>query len=238
VVHNTDLDFQHRFRLIPHQEIVWGLGYRFTTDDIDGSFSMSFRPQSRNVHLFSGFVHDEISLVRERLRLILGSKLEHNSYTGLEWQPNVRFWWSPVSRHGLWGSVSRTVRTPSRGENDIRASAWVLPPDSLFVGSPVALVTLSGNRDFVSETALAFELGYRTRLRDRLSLDLAAFHSRYDHLFSNELDLHSFEISSPPPHLVVPIRIDNKARGEIYGVELAGDWQVWKTWRFRAAYTY
>ena len=238
VVHNTDIDFQHRFRPIQRQEIVWGLGYRFTTDDLDGSFSMSFDPPSRHVHLFSGFVQDDISLARERLRLTLGSKFEHNSYTGLEWQPNVRFWWSPVSRNAFWGAVSRAVRTPSRGENAVRASAWVLPPDSLFAGAPLTLVRFMGDRDVVSETVLAFDLGYRTRLRDGFSLDLAAFYNRYGSLFTNELDLQSFEILSPPSHLVVPIRIDNKAKGKTYGVELAADWQVRDTWRLRTAYTY
>ena len=238
VIHNTDIDFQHRVGLGWGQEIVWGLGYRFTADDSDGSFTMSLHPDSRHVHLFSGFVHDDISLISDRLRLTLGSKLEHNSYTGFELQPNIRFWWSPSRRHALWGAVSRAVRTPSRADHDIRGIPQALPPDSLFPGSPLALVTFLGDEDFVSETVLAFDLGYRSHLKDWFSVDVAGFCNLYDDLRTQELDLQSMEGVSSPPHVVIPLRVDNKATGKTYGIELGADWQVWDTWRLRTAYGY
>ena len=37
---------------------------------------------SRALDLYSAFVQDDIQLVRNRLRLTLGTKLEHNAYTG------------------------------------------------------------------------------------------------------------------------------------------------------------
>ena len=42
-----DFDFQHRFALTPRQEIIWGVGYRFTTDKIGNSLPISFEPDSR-----------------------------------------------------------------------------------------------------------------------------------------------------------------------------------------------
>ena len=241
VIHNLDLDFQHRFRPGPRQEIVWGWGYRFTTDHFDPTFTMALHPESRKVHLLSGFVQDDITLVPERLRLIAGTKFEHNSYTGIEAQPNVRFWWSPAPRQALWGAVSRAVRTPSRGDNDIRAMAQAIPPDSLFPGvpSPVALVALVGNRDFTSENLLAFDLGYRAHFNERLTLDLAGFYNLYDDLRTNELEIDSrvLEGDPLPPHLLIPMRVDNKATGKTWGFELAANGQ-WHPWRLRAGYSF
>ena len=70
-----DLDFQHRFALTPRQEVVWGLGYRFTTDTIGNSFTISLEPPGRGLNLFSGFIQDDITLVPERWHWIIGSKL-------------------------------------------------------------------------------------------------------------------------------------------------------------------
>jgi iron complex outermembrane receptor protein len=107
VIHNTDLDFQHRFRWTARQELTWGLGYRFTTDELDGISNISFIPSSRDTYLFSAFVHDEIAIIQQHLHLMLGAKLERNSYTDFETQPNARLWWSPTPRHLLWGAISR-----------------------------------------------------------------------------------------------------------------------------------
>ena len=235
-IHSTDIDFQHRFTLGRQHEIVWGMGYRYTTDDFDGSFTTALIPESRSTHLFSGFVHHDISLAPDRLRLALGSKFEHNSYTGFEVQPNARIWWSPARRQALWGAVSRAVRTPSRGDSDFFGIARALPPGTLFAGSPVTLVRVLGNPNFGSETVLAFEWGYRAGLNDRLSLDVTAFHNRYSNLRTNEPDLSSIEVSTDPPHFIVPMEVDNKATGRSNGVELTADWKPLGSWRLSAAY--
>ena len=63
-----DLDFQHRFKFGERQDIMWGLGYRLTHDNIRNSFDFSFNPDNRDMSLYSGFVHDEITL-RELLKI-------------------------------------------------------------------------------------------------------------------------------------------------------------------------
>ncbi len=46
-VRNTsDFDFQHRFRLGDRQEFIWGLGYRYITDDIHGFRSLTYDDDS------------------------------------------------------------------------------------------------------------------------------------------------------------------------------------------------
>ena len=121
VVENADLDFQHRSHPIERHDLVWGLGYRRTSDDFKTVFPISLTPRSRSVQLFNGFLQDQVTLVPQKLRLAVGSKLEHNDYSGFEVQPSIRLWWSPRGHHVFWASLSRALRTPSRADNDIHA---------------------------------------------------------------------------------------------------------------------
>ena len=233
-----DVDVQHRFGPTRKQEIVWGLGGRFIRDYFKPLFTLSFDPPSRNTHILSAFVQNDIALDDKRLHLIVGTKLEHNTYTGFEIQPNARLVWIPTRQHALWGAISRAVRTPSRSENDQRARVQVLPPGQLTPESPLALVAVWGNRDFVSEDLLAFDLGYRTYLGNELTLDLATFYNIYDDLRTNEPSVPLFEETPPPAHMLVPIVAQNRLHGVTYGAEAAVNWQLFERWHLHAAYTY
>ena len=47
------------------------------------------------MQVFSALLQDEFTLVKDRLRLTLGTKVEHNDYTGFEMQPSARLLWTP-----------------------------------------------------------------------------------------------------------------------------------------------
>jgi iron complex outermembrane recepter protein len=236
-IHNADIDFQHHGRIAPHLEVIWGLGYRLTWDDFTETFSISIEPSSRSAHLLSGFFHAGLPLIPEHLRLSMGAKLERNSYTGVELQPNLRAWWSPAPSHAFWVALSRAARIPSRSERGFRGITDALPPDALFPGSPVAMVTLLGNPHFDSEKLAGIECGFRTRVHD-LALDLTAFHNRYDDLRTNELGLPILAEDPSPRHLVIPVQVDNKGSGWTQGWEGMADWQRWQRWRLHAAYSF
>ena len=55
------------------------------------------------------FIQDEISLVKDRLALITGIKLDQNPYTGLEYQPTARLLYTPDNKQTLWGAISLAV---------------------------------------------------------------------------------------------------------------------------------
>jgi outer membrane receptor protein involved in Fe transport len=99
VLNTFDLDFQHRRALGSRHDLLWGCGYRLGRDELQNSFSLSFDPRHRQDHLLSAFLEDDIELLEDRLRLTLGSKFEHNSFTGYEVQPNLRLIWTPHLRH-------------------------------------------------------------------------------------------------------------------------------------------
>ncbi len=221
-----DVDAQHHFELNAWNDIVWGLGYRFTTDAIENSYASSFNPTHRSSSLFNIFAQDEIMLVENQLRLTLGARLEHNEFTGFECQPSGRLAWTPTDESTVWTSISRAVRTPSRAEEDIRINR---PADT--VGNVLSVL---GNHDSESETLIAYELGYRSMLAPRLSCDVVAFYHDYN-------ELRSLEPGAPPADPPVPVATfytANKLKGEAWGVELASDWQMLDCWRWRGGYTY
>jgi iron complex outermembrane receptor protein len=226
-----DIDFQHRFALGERHEVVWGLGYRYSHDDLTRTFIASADPESRDTHLVSAFVQDDIALIPDRWRLTLDSKFEHNDFTGVEVQPNVRLLWTPDERQAVWAALSRAVRTPSRAEDDYRVN---------FIGPsiPGILATMQGNRDFDAETLLAYELGYRVQPADRLTLDIAAFYNVYDDLRTFEPGRPVVELVPLPPHLLIPSLAKNRGSGNAWGVELAADGRLCDGWRLQLAYTY
>jgi len=81
-----------------------GVGYAITKGDTESVPTIVFSPRNRADNLYSAFIQDEIVLVEDRLRLTVGSKFEHNDYSGFEFQPSARVLWTPAERHYLWAS--------------------------------------------------------------------------------------------------------------------------------------
>jgi iron complex outermembrane receptor protein len=239
-----DLEWQSDIRLFEHNQLTWGLGYRWTRDDIRNEFTTSFDPDDRDNSLFSGFIQNDLALLGDRLHLTVGTKIEHNHYTGWEFQPSGRALWKPAERHAIWAAVSRAVRTPSRAENDVILNTAVLPPGVAPPGFPAppnpvvpTVIQLLGDSGYDSEQLLAYELGYRTQLHDTLSLDVATYYNDYTDLRTITLD-PSVPVEPLLDRTNVRFLATNKMRGETYGVEIAADWLPRPYWRVRAGYSY
>lgn len=211
-----DFDGQHRFQLDRHQEVIWGAGVRLMNDDAEADTIFAFVPPQKTLQLYSAFVQDEIKMAGDEVRLSLGTKLEHNSYTGLELQPSVRLAWIPTARHTLWAAVSRAVRTPSRIDRDF--VAFVEPFGPVLEGG-----------DFHSEKVIAYELGWRAQPDARLSLSVSTFYNDYD-------DLRTVEPGPPPTGF--PFTLGNQLEGNSYGAELTTLYQVTDRWRLHGGYTF
>lgn len=216
-VDTWDVDFQHQLPLAERHRLVWGLGYRFFTSDVENSREVAWVPEDRDQGLLSAFAQDEVSLWGDHLRLTFGSKFEVNDSTGLEVQPSVRMAWTPTDRRTLWAAISRAVRTPTRIDEDVR---FLLPDGS---------VLLAGNRDFDSEKLLSYELGYRILLRPQLLLDVSTFYNVYDDLRSSE---------RPANGAPFPITLGNELDAETWGAEVRANYEAAPWWRIHAAYAW
>jgi iron complex outermembrane receptor protein len=203
-----DLDFLEHLPLGSEQALTWGFSARTMNDINHGKGLFALNPPDSRDNLGSGFVQDEISLPHA-LRLTLGTKLEHNDFSGFEVQPSVRAAWDAGAAQTLWGAVSRAVRVPTRLERDV--DIYVSNP----AGNPVAL--LLGNRNFRAEEVLAFELGYRWRPLAALALDLAAFRNRYTGLASFELGTPFLDAATG--QLILPLVNENLIDGHSTGLE-------------------
>ena len=235
-----DLDFQHRFPLGALQDIVWGLGYRYGHTELGASTTLSFTDSRTDNQLYSAFLHDEFVLVPNRLFLILGSRFEHNDYSGFEIQPNGRFIWKPSPQNSLWGAVSRAVRTPTSGEQDIRYRYRTIPANTALNSSPLPLrLEIVGNPHFKSEKLLAYEVGYRTELPYHMTTDIALFYNDYRNLRVISPGVPYTEpVGGTPFNAVMPFILTNDMHGYSYGAELAVDWLPLSWWRLQAAYSF
>ena len=196
--HTADTEVQFRFSAGGGHDIVSGAGLIVSHDRTEGTPAFFFEPSSRTFTLVNLFAQDDITLVPGRLWAIVGSKFEHNTYTGFEVQPTARLRWRPATSHTVWGGVSRAVRMPTRFDTDLRFTA----------NTPI--VVLRGDQAFASETMIGAEVGYRAFLAPRLALSVASFANRYDDLRSQE----------PTPPLGVPIVLGNRHEARTSGVEL------------------
>lgn len=227
-----DLDVQYNFAPITAHEIIIGAAYRYLTDDKQGDENTTFTPAQRHSNLYSILAQDKITLAPETWFLTLGAKVEHNPFSGFEFQPNVRLQWHPNQNQTLWTSVSRAVRTPTPIEEDITSTL------ATAAGVRAAFVP---NDHFKSEKLTAYELGYRHQLSAAVSVDIAAFYNDYDYLSTTEADADNVTLVNngiDPPHLFIPFRFTNNMQGTTEGVETAIDWIINPDLKIAINYSY
>jgi iron complex outermembrane recepter protein len=229
-----DVDFLDHLTLPGQQNFLWGLGARVSPSNVIQLVpTIDFLPQHRTDLIYSGFVQDEIAFFNHRFSLTVGTKLEHNNYTGFEVQPSGRLLWNWTPRESLWASVTRAVRTPSRLDTDVELTDYA----GTSSGLPVYL-RVNGNPHFQSEELVAYETGYRRLVTPHCYVDVALFYNDYNDLYSFQVGAPFLETSPSPVHAILPILTSNGIKGTTKGFELSPDWKPVNGWELRASYSY
>ncbi len=206
-VQTFDIDAQYTLSPWDGHAIVVGAGYRDMQDEfIPGPGTSFLDPARRDLYRANVFVQDQVRL-SEALELTLGLKLESNSYSGLEFMPDARIAWQVSDTALLWAAASRAVRTPSRVDSDLYS------------------VGFAGGPDFDSENLTAYEIGYRGRPLDKLTLSVSAFYNVYT-------DLRTVEASSTLA--TFPLVVRNGMEGDTWGIEAWGTADLADWWRLSA----
>jgi iron complex outermembrane receptor protein len=221
-----DVDFQHHRAIGSRNDVVWGLGYRTINDTLTDGYNTRWAPQQRTDNLYSGFVQDEIRLFKS-VWLTVGSKLEHNDYSGVEYEPSARLVWTPSDRQAVWISASQAIRQPSRKDVQVDFDYSTLPLE----GGGFGVLKVVGNPNSKAEQLRDYQVGYRAQAGRRLSFDAAAFRSYYHHLQTTAPGAPFFALSPGPPHLVLPLPFGNQAHARTYGAEIFANWDVTNRWR-------
>ena len=228
-----DVDFLDHSTLPGQQNFLWGLGARVSPSNLVQLVpSIDFLPHHQTDEIYSGFAQDEIPFFSRRLSLTLGSKLEHNNYTGFEVQPSGRLLWTPTPRQSFWSSFTRAVRTPSRLDEDVQLTDFATT-----VPLPIYL-RVDGSPQFHSEKLQGYEAGYRALAISSLYLDVALFYNNYNDIYSFQVGAPFLEATPTPVHAIIPLLTSNGIEGNTKGFEVAPDWKPVSWWELRPSYSH
>lgn len=239
----ADIDFQYQYKAGANHNIIWGLGYRYISDDINTDPIITSRTNlETSTGLWSAFMRDEIMVVDDSIWLTLAARVEDNSYTGVEVQPNLRLLYKVDDVNTLWTSVAYSVRTPSRAENNLSINAVNIPPNVSVTPSmppaPVMVkVVVVGNDEFVSEELMTYEIGYRYTPSSVFSLDSSVFYNNYDGLRS--VTIGSPDLSTIPSGFITQRNhFSNNDFGHSYGAEISAQWLVTNGFKMKLNYSF
>ena len=232
ILNTGDFDFQYHFHAGSRNDLVAGAGYRVSDEQFTNGYALGYTINHRRDNLFNVFVQDEIRIT-DAFAVTAGSKFEHNSYTGFEYEPSVQLVWTPTKHQTVWTSVSRAIRQPALYDVALDYYAQTLPlPTGGF-----AVVEVFGGKT-TAEKLLDYEAGYRADVSKRVSVDLTLFASRYHNQQSTEPGAPYFAMTPGPPHLVIPYYFANLAYVKDYGVEFFAHWNVSRRWQVSPGYSY
>jgi len=230
-VHNIfDAELSLRTRPLDNHDVNIGLGYRNIDDHFDETTIIQAMPVERSNNLYSGYIQDEITLLKDHVYFTVGSKFEHNYFTGMEIQPSARL--AILDEHNtMWAAVSKAVRTPSRLEEDGQVLQRVVAPS---IALPLkTYIGLSENNNFKSERLWAYELGYRYQIPN-FTFDIATFYNNYNDLSSTEIAMPF--IQNGIVHQELPF--GNQFKGHSYGLEALAETQVLENLKLTWMYSF
>jgi len=222
----TDLDYQTSWKANDRNDVLWGAGARYIGDELQSTSDIYVTDPKRAETIFSAFIQDQYALIQKELYLTVGSKFEENSFVGFVPEPSVRIAWYPNSKQTVWAAVSHAVRTPTIQEEGINLNLFSVPPSTM--------VSENGTNSVKSEELNAYEIGYRIKPMQTISIDTTAFINDYQKLRT----LEPGPVVVTPTETFAPYMFSQLGKGRAYGFEASATWDVTSRWDLRANYSY
>jgi iron complex outermembrane receptor protein len=211
VIQTADVQIRHTLPLeiLPiKQELIYGAEYRQVDNHMGETRGLAWL-RDRDDQSVSLFAQTDLHPIDNVLTLTLGTKYDHNDYTGNEVQPSARLLWKIDGKNSLWCSVSRAVREPAVIETEATTPGII-----------------SGNPNLKSEELTAYEIGYRVEPASWLSVDIAAYYNDYNNLIQAYFPAHSFEVT-----------YEQFQKAQTYGIEPSFTAQVQPWWKLSGSYS-
>ncbi|ORT49540.1 hypothetical protein ST37_14210 [Vibrio sp. qd031] len=191
--HQFDADYQINTQL-SETKLDFGASYRYIGIDIENTDYVSTISDEDKLIVYGLFAQAQFDLLSDELRLVVGNKSEHNSFTGWEHQPMGRLIWTINDTSTAWASLSRGVRIPSYVEYNLSVKANGVAV-SEFLQTGVSAIddsyissTVVGNDNIDAETSDSIEAGYRINLSG-VSSDVSLFYTQARNVLAIEPEL-------------------------------------------------
>jgi iron complex outermembrane receptor protein len=224
-----DLDYQGR-RAFGAHDVLWGLSHRTNSDtassvaDVLAMSRKSFTLRSTGL-----FVHDDWTLVPERLQFGIGARWEHGNLGGATFAPSATLMWTPSRVNAFWAKLARAPRVPARAEYHVSALTSFIP------GLPAVVIRNVPPQDLKPEKMTSLELGYRAQVSSALQINLTAYRQRYQDRVSGRGA--GLDFSLLPFFILQNVTPGNYSSGWIDGTEVSADWLVTPNWRLQLSLT-
>ena len=238
-----DVDYQGRYAFGSH-DLLWGASYRWVGDD---SRSESPVLQIRREHAIQRstglFLHDDWTLIPERLQFAFGARWEDSNLGGFNFAPSASLMWTPSRRDALWLKYARAPRVPARAERDVAAAIAVTQQAVPGFGNvPVMIYGGASPWTLKPEKVESYEIGYRAQASSVISVSTTIYRQRYIDRISGALtttpDMAQI-LADLAAYGAIGVNTypGNTSGGWMTGFELAADWLVVPTWRLQLSYT-
>jgi iron complex outermembrane receptor protein len=226
----AEASFQHTAGRSGRHEFTWGAATRHSINRMAGSATFDITADVVEQSQSGVFAQDDIGLADDRVIVTLGTKLERFTHSGWHWQPTARALWHLSTRQSVWGGISRAVRTPSITEREMVVDLFEAPGPMPLIGR------LYGNPELRPESLTALEMGYRWT-STIFSVDVAAYHNRYEDAVNLEMHQPYVATTAGVPHLLLPVLFDNKQRVSTAGGEVLLALSPSPRWRVVGTYS-
>lgn len=229
----ADGEAQVDYRGFTGQTLSAGFDYRFTRTHFVGTLAMQMPDVQLN--LLGLFVQDEIRGFGDRLKAVLGAKLEKNDYTGWEFQPTAKISWVE-NRWMTWASAARSVRLANPVNSAFSWNQTSGDPNPNGNGFNT-LKVLQGTSAAAPEEVYAFELGGRSKIKENENLDVSLYFNHYPNVMDN-VNTGQWATLGTPGNMynIQYSQFLNVYEGDGYGGDLVYNWRPYPWLRAYAGY--
>ena len=210
-INTYDVTLQDGFTVGSFNALTVGGGARIIDYSIQTKPNFYFDPARRTETIGNIFLQDSVTLANP-LKMILGLKLEHNYFSGVDLLPSARLAYTPSPQTLFWAAVSRAIRSPTPFDHDV-----------VEIATPIKL---TGNPNFLTERLITYEGGSRFTMGETASLSVSAFYNEYDRLRNVETT----------PVTMFPIFWGNGLQANTYGLDVWGGLKVASWWRLSGSF--
>ncbi len=215
--HQFALQYMRTVRPDADHTVTWGIDTRLDLVDTTNAAPFMLTRDRVNSGIIGAYLQDEWRFA-PRWTLNLGARVDYDTYGGFQPSARAALAYELAEASAIYASVARSFAMP--------------PAGARFFNFPLTggLAYVTSDQDLAPRKLLAYELGYRGRLWDRLDLSANLFWHEY-------ADYLALPLRLGPPGLI-RTEFTNVGDASAYGFELESRFRVTERLELLANYTF